>query len=161
MSEDINKNNEPVVEDEKAEEILEELVVEDAPEVPETKVEEVAEELGITASIAEDATTVEENNVIGSTKNVTKEDPKSSVVNLKSGAIGSGSADRPAKKSNPKAEPKAETVAIHSTRNVTWNEVGKVYRGYNIVSKSAADKWLTRDHTRLATPEEVAREFGK
>jgi hypothetical protein len=160
MSEDINTNNESVVEDEKAEEILEELL-ENAPEVPETKVEEVAEELGITASIAEDTTAVEENSVIGSTKNVTKEEPKSSVVNLKSGAIGSGSADRPAKKSNPKAEPKAETVAIHSTRNVTWNEVGKVYRGYNIVSKSAADKWLTRDHTRLATPEEVAREFGK
>jgi hypothetical protein len=160
MSEDINKNNEPVVEDEKAEEILEELT-ENAPEVPETKVEEVAEELGITASVAENMTVVEENSVIGSTKNVTKEEPKSSVVNLKSGAIGSGSADRPAKKSTQKAKPKEDTVAIHSTRNVTWNEVGKIYRGYNIVSKTAGDKWLTRDHTRLATPEEVAREFGK
>lgn len=160
MSENINTNNEPVVEDEEAEGTPEELI-ETATEVSETKVEEVAEELGISATIAEDTTTVEENNVIGSTENITKEELKSSVVGLKSGAIGSGSADRPAKKSNPKAEPKAETVAIHSTRNVTWNEVGKVYRGYNIVSKSAADKWLTRDHTRLATPEEVAREFGK
>jgi hypothetical protein len=160
MSEDIYTKNETFVEDEKAEEILEELV-EDAPEVPETKVEEVAEELGITATIAEDTTTVEENNVIGSTEKVTKTEPKSSVVSLKSGAIGSGSADRPVKQPKKKPEPKEETVAIHSTRNVTWNEVGKVYRGYNIVSKSAADKWLTRDHTRLATPEEVAREFGK
>jgi outer membrane biosynthesis protein TonB len=58
-------------------------------------------------------------------------------------------------------EKKEETAAIHSTRNVTWNGVGKVYIGYNIVSKSAADKWLTRDHTRLATPEEVAEEFNK
>lgn len=160
MSEDISTNNEPVVEDEKAEDTQEELA-ETAPEVSETKVEEVAEELGITATIAEDTTTVEENNVIGSTENITKEAPKASVVNLKSGAIGSGSADRPAKKSAKKDEPKEETVAIHSTRNVTWNGVGKVYRGYNILSKTAADKWLTRDHARLATPEEVAREFGK
>jgi hypothetical protein len=160
MSEDINTNNEPVVENEKAEDTSEELE-ETAPEASETKVEEVAEELGIAATVAEDTTTVEENNVIGSVQKVTKEEPKSSIVNLKSGAIGSGSADRPAKKSNQKAESKAETVAIHSTRNVTWNEVGKVYRGYNIVSKTASDRWLTRDHVRLATPEEVAREFGK
>lgn len=53
-----------------------------------------------------------------------------------------------------------ETVAIHSTRNVSWEGVGKVEKGYNIVKKSAAEKWLTRDHTRLATPEEVAREYG-
>jgi hypothetical protein len=39
--------------------------------------------------------------------------------------------------------------------------VGKVYRGYNIVTKEQADKWLTRDHIRLATPEEVAQEFGR
>jgi hypothetical protein len=160
MSEDINTNNEPVVEDNKAEGITEEIV-ETAPVVSETKVEEVAEELGITAAIAEDTTTVEENNVIGSTEKITKEDPKSSIASLKSGAIGSVSADRPAKKPVKKAEPKEETVAIHSTRNVTWNGVGKVYRGYNIVSKTAADKWLTRDHTRLATPSEVATEFGK
>lgn len=159
MSEDIYAKNEELVEDEKTEETLEEL--EEALEVSETKVEEVAQELGITASVAEAKTTVEENNVIGSTQNTTKEEPKSSVVNLSNGAIGSGSADRPAKQVKQKAAPKEDTVAIHSTRNVTWNEVGKVYRGYNIVSKSAAEKWLTRDHIRSATPEEVAREFGK
>ena len=56
---------------------------------------------------------------------------------------------------------KKETVAIFSTKNVTWQEVGKVYRGYNIVEKAAAEKWLTRDHIRLATPEEIKEEFGK
>ena len=60
-----------------------------------------------------------------------------------------------------KAEKKEDTVAIHSSKNVTWSGVGKVYIGYNIVSKEASEKWLTRDHTRLATPEEVAQEFGK
>lgn len=64
-------------------------------------------------------------------------------------------------KPSKKSAPKEETVAIFSTKNVTWSEVGKVYRGYNIVAKSAADKWLTRNHVRLATPEEVAKEFGK
>jgi hypothetical protein len=52
-------------------------------------------------------------------------------------------------------------VALFSTKNVTWSEVGKVYRGYNIVEKDAAEKWLTRSHIRIATPEEVAKEFGK
>lgn len=73
--------------------------------------------------------------------------------------------DKPAK--TPKA-PKVEapviddkgTVAIHSTRNVNWNGVGKVTTGYNIVTKDQADKWLTRSHVRLATPEEVAKGFG-
>jgi hypothetical protein len=54
----------------------------------------------------------------------------------------------------------AKKVAVHSTRNVTWPNVGKVYTGYNIVTQEAADKWKTRDHIRIATPEEVAKEFG-
>lgn len=54
----------------------------------------------------------------------------------------------------------SDKVAVHSTRNVTWNGVGKVYTGYNIVTQEQADKWLTRDHIRLATPQEVAKEFG-
>jgi hypothetical protein len=150
MSEDINTNNEPVIEEELA-------------QAPETKVEEVAEELGITASISEDVKpAVEENNVIDSVQKVVPAARKSSgIVNLKSGAFGSASAEKAEKKPAKKQEPKEETVAIHSTRNVTWNEVGKVYTGYNIVKKSAAEKWLTRGHIRLATPEEVAKEFGK
>jgi hypothetical protein len=58
------------------------------------------------------------------------------------------------------AEPK-ETVALRSTKNVSWSEVGKVYVGINIVEKAAAEKWLTRSHITIATPEEVAKEFGK
>jgi len=66
----------------------------------------------------------------------------------------------PRKKKEKAAEVK-EKVAIYSTKNVAWSEVGKVYRGYNIVDKDAAEKWLTRPHIRIATPEEVAKEFGK
>lgn len=78
------------------------------------------------------------------------------------GAIGATTAPRlPKKSTGAKASKKKETVALHSTKNVTWNGVGKVYRGYNIVDQETANKWLTRDHIRIATPEEVAREFGK
>jgi hypothetical protein len=78
------------------------------------------------------------------------------------GVIGATKAPRASeKKKSVKAEEKKETMAIHSTKNATWSEVGKVYRGYNIVEKDAADKWLTRSHIRIATPEEVAKEFGK
>jgi hypothetical protein len=59
-----------------------------------------------------------------------------------------------------KNDKKEKTTAIHSTRNVTWNGVGKVYRGYNIVDEETAKKWLTREHIRIATPQEVAREYG-
>lgn len=58
------------------------------------------------------------------------------------------------------AKAEKETVAIHSTKNVVWEGVGKVEKGYNIVKKAEADHWLTRNHVRLATPEEVAREYG-
>ena len=67
----------------------------------------------------------------------------------------------PEKKKVAKVKENTETVAIYSTKNVLWSEVGKVSRGYNIVEKDAAEKWLTRSHIRTATPEEVAKEFGK
>lgn len=129
--------------EEKVEELLAPIVEEAKPEPaaePEpTKAEEVITMQGYGAS--------DEVNAMG-------------VVN--NGAIGSTKTKPVAKKVAPKkAAPKPETVAVYSEKNVTWNGVGKVYRGYNIVDKAAADKWLTRSHIRLATPEEVAKEFGK
>jgi|GEM_PF-2428220 hypothetical protein len=63
-------------------------------------------------------------------------------------------------KPSAKAGHKKPTVAIYSDRNVSWIGVGKISKGYNIVTKDQADKWLTRNHVREATPEEVASEFG-
>jgi purine nucleoside phosphorylase len=78
------------------------------------------------------------------------------------GVIGATTAPKATeRKKTAKPAEKKETVALYSTKNVTWSEVGKVYRGYNIVAKDAAEKWLTRSHIRPATPEEVAKEFGK
>lgn len=159
MSEE--KNN-----DELTEEELELLTMPDAPvlespviEEPAT-VESIVEEVMETAKISEVKEDTSNSIISSSSGNGSTE--AQGITAVADGVIGTGSvARKPAKKPvkiNPQAE--AEKVAVFSTRNVTWSEVGKVYRGYNIVTKDAADKWLTRDHIRLATPEEIAREFG-
>ena len=78
-----------------------------------------------------------------------------SVVN---GVIGTTQVEKAPEKP---AAPQKKTVAIHSTKNVSLPGVGKVYRGYNIVTPDQAEAWLKRSHIRLATPEEVAKEFGR
>jgi len=129
-----------------------------------TKSEEVAQEFDITATIKEenDDKVAEENNVIGSKTTPSKgRKKKSALTPNASGVISSGSvSEEPKKASAPKKE-KKERIAVFSTKNVTWSGVGKVYRGYNIVTQEQADLWVTRDHIRLATPEEIAQEFGE
>ena len=62
----------------------------------------------------------------------------------------------------PKVEKTAlEKVAIFSERNVFWNGVGEVVKGYNIVTKEVSEKWLTTNKVRIATPQEVAKHYGK
>jgi len=97
-------------------------------------------------------------NVISSDKSATS--PNLSVTSNEENVIGSASADKK-ETVKPTAAKNKDMVAIHSTKNVSWSGVGSVSRGYNIVTKEASVKWLTRYHIRLATPEEVARDFGK
>jgi uncharacterized protein (UPF0179 family) len=97
-------------------------------------------------------------NVISSDKSATS--PNLSVTSNEENVIGSASADKK-ETVKPSAAKEQDKVAIHSTKNVSWSGVGKLSRGYNIVTKAAAEKWLTRYYTRIATPEEVARDFGK
>jgi hypothetical protein len=52
-------------------------------------------------------------------------------------------------------------VALYASRNLTWNEVGKLYCGYTIVDADKAARWITHPAVRIATPEEVAKEFNK
>jgi hypothetical protein len=54
-----------------------------------------------------------------------------------------------------------EKVAVYSTKNIHWAKVGHLTPGYNIVTKDASEKWLTRKQVRLATPEELASYYGK
>lgn len=62
----------------------------------------------------------------------------------------------------PKVEKgKDQKVALFSDRNIFWNGVGEVVKGYNIVTKEVSEKWLTHDKVRIATPQEVAKHYGK
>jgi hypothetical protein len=129
-------------------EIVETPVVEEVTPEP-VKVEEAPE-------------AVEEQAVVGTDSLAESTAEVQAVGTVAGGAIGVASAPRAPKKAAPAKKKSAkETVALHSTKNVTWPGVGKVYKGYNIVEKDIADQWLTRSHIRTATPEEVAKEFGK
>lgn len=86
------------------------------------------------------------------------EEPVQALGFTATGAIGSMAADGP--KKTVKVEGLGDKVAIHSTKSVYWSEVGSVTKGYNIVTKQQADKWLTRKHVRIAAPEEVKKAFG-
>ena len=88
-------------------------------------------------------------------------EPEVQALGSVNGAIGATTAPVVRKSVAKKQAEKKETVALRSTKNVTWSGVGKVYTGINIVEKDAAEKWLTRSHITVATPEEVAKEFGK
>lgn len=52
-------------------------------------------------------------------------------------------------------------IALFSGKNLHWEEVGVLSKGFNVVEKEAADKWLTRRDVRTATPQELAKHYGK
>jgi hypothetical protein len=143
---------EPLISKEQSEnfkDIIEEIKKED--------VKEAVEEKATEPVLAEEENA---NNIISSEIVDKPSKPKKpALAPVANGVVGSSNANKPDKVAAVVDE--KPTVAIHSTRNVSWNGVGKVSAGYNIVTKSAADKWLTRGHIRLATPEEVAKEYNK
>jgi hypothetical protein len=87
------------------------------------------------------------------------EEPVQALGFTETGAIGSMAADGP-KTVIEQSVNLSDKVALYSTRSVRWEEVGAIAKGYNIVAKAQADKWLTRGHVRIATPEEVKKAFG-
>lgn len=101
------------------------------------------------------------NNQITTSKGYAKKEEIQVIQPIDSGAIGTGMKKIEKNTETKIVEPKEnDKVAIHSTRNVYLPGVGKVLKGYNIVKREAAEKWLAREHIREATPEELAREFG-
>jgi len=150
--ENINENS-------TVEENIETPVVEEVPEVVEAP---VVNEPVIEAPVAEEPIIEQAPTAIDTSDFGKSSSEPQAVGQVDSGAIGVTAAPaspKPSKKS--KIDPNEETVAVKSTKNVSWPGVGKVYVGINIVTKSAADQWVTRSHITLATPEEVAKEFGK
>ena len=51
-------------------------------------------------------------------------------------------------------------VAIFSEKNIHWHGLGSLKKGYNIVKKEDAEKWLSRKGIRKSTPKEVAAHYG-
>ena len=124
-----------------------------------TKTNKISEELGIKSTVKEVKPVADKENIIQAPK--TQKGP--AVSNLGS----EGNNLIAAKSANRKDKPKIQEtknekkVAIFSSKNVNWEGVGQVSRGYNILFEEEANKWLTRSHVRLATPKEVAEEFKK
>jgi hypothetical protein len=65
------------------------------------------------------------------------------------------------KKDEEIREDDSEKVALWSEKNIRWSSVGTLTKGYNIVTKEAAEQWLTKTGIREATPQEVALHYGK
>ncbi len=126
----------------------------------EAKAPEVVEEVKAEEAKAEDVTP-EPTNVIETPEAV---EEIAALAPVGDGAIGSAKVTKAPKPApvakTKKAAVKEDKVAIYSERNVTWEGVGKIYRGFNSVSKDASEKWTSRSYVRLATPAEVAKEYG-
>lgn len=52
-------------------------------------------------------------------------------------------------------------VALFAPRNIHWNGVGVLEKGYNVVTKEASEMWLRHKAVRIASPDEVALHYGK
>jgi hypothetical protein len=111
----------------------------------------------------------QESTVISSDDNIIrgtepeKRIPVSSSFSNEENVIGSRSADRVEAEKKDITTPKKEEekTALFSEKNMHWQGVGHLKTGYNIVTKEAASKWLTKNVVREATPQEVATYYGK
>lgn len=88
-------------------------------------------------------------------------DEAPAITPVENGVIGSGSVKKTKKEVKPqKPATTAETVALFSDSNVVWQGLGKLVKGYNIVPKDAAEKWITLATVRAASPEEIKSKLG-
>jgi hypothetical protein len=150
-----NMNNNPVAEEAVVEAPVVEAPVVEAPVVEEAPAAPVIEEAPAEAPAPEQE-------VVNVPEPEVAPEQVQHLGAVSNGVMGTTSVSKPEPRSyeRPKPQDSEEKVAIHSTKNVAWQGVGKVSRGYNIVTKDIADQWLTRPHIRIATPEEIKKAFG-
>lgn len=120
--------------------------------------------LGVLTGVTTEISLAEEpakNVITGPNKVNPSGKPSTGVHNNEDGIFMSAAADRPVKKTTEIPKVEVEKIAIYSPKNIRWQGVGQVSVGYNVVTKEAAAKWLTRSGVREATPEEVATFYGK
>lgn len=85
------------------------------------------------------------------------------ITSVEDGVIGTGTVKKKKKAAPKPAVEKPEMgdmVALFISRNVHWQGMGKLQKGYAIVSKEDAEKWVTLSAIRLATPEEIKTYLG-
>ena len=149
----VEAENEDIVLEETSvseDDLIDGIVEEDAPVAEEPVVEEAPVEEALVKQP-----------VIITTPSYSGSDEVQAMGTVANGTIGTTKKPRAKKTTTVKTETvEEEKVAIHADKNYYWSPAGKIYRGYNIVSKARADLWLTKAGVRLATPEEVAKEFG-
>lgn len=113
-------------------------------------------ERAVEPAVEEAVEEVKEDTVIKADEPVESQPAISDVAD---GVIGSGTSKK--KPAAPKIQkPEGEKVALFSEKNIYWEGVGRISKGYNILEADIAEKWLGRSYIRLATPEEIKQEFG-
>jgi hypothetical protein len=139
------------------EEVVEAPVEETLPEVVEEAVAEEPAPAVVEEPVVQEA--VVEPTVIVAAEPV---ETAPAITSVEDGVIGTGKVSKKKAAPAPKvAEPeKGEKVAIFASRNIHWQGMGKVQKGYAIVSKEDAEKWVTLSAVRLATPEEIKTYLG-
>lgn len=121
-------------------------------------VDDVAINLEVTSATTKAGIETNADGVITSpNKKKGKPAPSIAVVDGAIGSPGANRKDQVKKVAEPKI--KKETVALFSTKNVFWENVGEVKRGYNFVTPAQAEYWVKRTHIRLATPQEIKEAF--
>lgn len=102
-----------------------------------------------------------EDNIVGAPRYPYRESEPQDLGSINNGAIGTGAKKTVAKKENfvNRSSEQKEKVAVYSSKNLSWTGVGKLIKGYNILNKDTAEKWLTKNGVRIATPEEIKREY--
>jgi hypothetical protein len=157
--------------------MLEEKAVVESPEEAEVPVENKKTATEKVAEKIVEETGVEiENIVIEAAPEVKEEGQKvitgpakpkrklsSNVENNDENVFNSKAADRSFKKIiEEEPEKKNDNkVALWSNKNIRWDGIGTLKKGYNIVTKEASESWLSRNGIRKATPEEIATFYGK
>jgi hypothetical protein len=100
----------------------------------------------------------------GATKVVTdkklEDDEVEGIAPVANGVIGTGTVKKTKPAPKKAAAPKVSSVAIFSDRNLVWQGLGKIVKGYNFVPKEDSAKWLTLEGVREASPEEIKANLG-
>lgn len=83
-------------------------------------------------------------------------DEEAVLAPVEDGVIGSSTRKKEPKPAATKAAAKKNgTVAVFSSRNISWTGVGRIKKGYNFVEADEAEKWATLSGVRLADPSEI------